>query len=416
MDGGSKQKIPFLPVTDYRFRGPSGTKGYTKDIDIDAPVVFIGNGIVKENRWNSYYGIRLDYTSGNIDVTGKIVLFCHDFPDKINEEMKEEVALEQRVEEAAARKAAAVMLFSHNKEYPFLRINHSENKVSSHIPVISITRSSAVDILDSIGFDAESYLKEWETSGGPESRELIKKVRIKIKGNFENLDSRNFSFFFRNELISREEVDKIQEVNEKSLEFILDCFKKEDQISWEKLSTFYFRDYDSKVFYTHHWGRGMASNEGVYMVLEGGIPEYDTAVHENTHILTYQNWGGSSSFMSEGIGKYTQALASDKDGNHLRILQFLEDNKLYPLEEMIEFRIGRPGLKTIVGYPSSGSFVGFIAEVYGIKFVKDSYILEGRSAEEKKKNSTWERVFKKTLSDLEKEWHSWLLKKHEKDN
>lgn len=171
MGGGSKQKIPFLPVTDYRFRGPSGTEGYTKDVDIDAPVVFIGNGIVKENRWNSYSGIRLDYTSGDIDVTGKIVLFCYDFPDKINEEMKEEVTLENRIEEAAARKAAAVMLFSHNKEYPFLRINHSKNRVSSHIPVISITRSSAVDILDSIGFDAESYLKDWETSGklNPES-------------------------------------------------------------------------------------------------------------------------------------------------------------------------------------------------------------------------------------------------------
>jgi len=84
MDGGSKQKTPFLLVTDYRLRGPSDTEGYTKDVDIDAPVVLIGNGIVKENRWNSYYGIRLDYTNGDIDVTGKIILFCYDFPIILN--------------------------------------------------------------------------------------------------------------------------------------------------------------------------------------------------------------------------------------------------------------------------------------------------------------------------------------------
>ncbi len=68
-EGGSKQKLPFFTVVNRHYHGaPMGTNKYSKDIDIDARLVFIGNGIVKENDWNAYVGKRFDSTQGEIDV------------------------------------------------------------------------------------------------------------------------------------------------------------------------------------------------------------------------------------------------------------------------------------------------------------------------------------------------------------
>ncbi|MBM3302888.1 MAG: hypothetical protein FJY85_23440, partial [Deltaproteobacteria bacterium] len=53
--GGSQAKIPFLPViSDQHGRAPLGIGNYSRDVAVDAPIVFIGNGIVKEGQWNSY--------------------------------------------------------------------------------------------------------------------------------------------------------------------------------------------------------------------------------------------------------------------------------------------------------------------------------------------------------------------------
>ena len=103
LQGGSRQKIPFMPVVSRNFpRAPLGIGDYNKDIEVDAPIVFIGNGIVKENVWNSYIGRRNDYTYGEIDVSGKAVMFCYDFPDAIESKLKDAIPLEKRISEAAS--------------------------------------------------------------------------------------------------------------------------------------------------------------------------------------------------------------------------------------------------------------------------------------------------------------------------
>lgn len=56
---GSEQKIPFFTVANQKYHWASlGTNNYSKDVDVDARIVFIGNGIVKENEWNSYISRR----------------------------------------------------------------------------------------------------------------------------------------------------------------------------------------------------------------------------------------------------------------------------------------------------------------------------------------------------------------------
>ena len=408
LQGGSRLKLPFLPVINRILRAPTGTKKYSKDIDVNDLIVFAGNGIVKENEWNSYWGRKSDFTEGEIDVAGKIVMFCYDFPDSMNKKFKQDITYEHRISEAANRKATAVVLFSFEQDYPFLYVRDQKEMDIDYIPVITITKNSAADIFTSAGINAESFFAEWQESGKTKSMALISSLELKIKGNFDKVSTDNLSLNFRKELISEVEMKKLASMNEMSIDFLLDYFKELQQLKWKKMFILYFRDYDSKLFYTHHWGKGMAGDAGVFMVYEKGVLDYGLAVHENTHILAGLNWGGSTSFMDEGLGKFTEALVTDKDKNHRTTIKFLREKKLFPLKEMLEFNIGKKGLKTDVGYPASGSFIGFLADNYGLKSIKDVYIFEKRSKEEKLKKSSWEEVYKKSLTDLEKEWHDWL--------
>lgn len=99
-------------------RAPLGTNNFSKNIDIDSNIVFIGNGIVKKYAWNCYQEKKGKNISGEIDVTGKIVLFCYDFPDSIEEKTGKLVPLKSRIAEAKSRNARAVIVFSSKKEYP----------------------------------------------------------------------------------------------------------------------------------------------------------------------------------------------------------------------------------------------------------------------------------------------------------
>ena len=417
LKGGSEQKLPFLPVILTGFqRAPLGTDNYSRDIQVEAPLVFAGNGIFKKDIWDCYRGRRDDYTIGEIDLTGKAVLFCCDFPDKIEEKAGKDIQLNKRIAEAANRKAAAVVLFSFKNEYPFLMVSYGREEAVPQIPAISITRASASSILQSAGLDAESLFKQWqETGNAPDSSVLITRLRLTIKGAFDKVETKNFIIRFRTDEISRETMEKIAEVNEKSLGFLFGLFKEDQGLRWKKLLTVYFSDYDSKLFYTHHWGSGLASEEGVFMVHRGGVPDIALAAHENAHILSKLNWGDSTSFMNEGVGKYAEAMAAGDNRNDLQTVAFLKENKLFPLEDMLGFQIGITGLKTDVGYPAAGSFVGFLIRSCGLQTFKEAFRLENRNFEEKASQDTWQKAYGKSIQELEKEWLSWLVESHKVD-
>jgi hypothetical protein len=119
--------------------------------------------------------------------------------------------------------------------------------------------------------------------------------------------------------------------------------------------------------------------------------------------------------MDEGIAKYTEALVSEKDKNHLATIKYLREGKLFPLEEMTAFHIGLPGLKTTVGYPAAGSYTAFLIEKYGLKRFKKAFIFEARPVEERRRECSWKKAYGKSMLDLDKEWLYWLGRKFKVD-
>ena len=416
--GGSSAKIPFLPVASVKHaRAPLGIQNYTRDVAIDAPIVSVGNGIVKEGRWNSYSGRRKDYTFGEVDVVGKVVMFCYDFADSIEKQLGQEFPVTRRIADAASRKPAGIVLFSYQEEHPFLTVSYSSESDIPNIPAITISKSSAAMILHSAGEDAEAFFKEWKESGKPPgSRELICRMKLDMKGNFEKVETLSFLVRFRKGEVPRREMEQAARVNEKAVGFLLGLLKEDKTLVWKKSLSVYFSGYDSKLFYTHHWGRGLADLEGTFMVHDGAVPDYGLAVHENTHLLVQRCWTErTTSFMAEGLAKYTEAAATDKEKNHKEVVKFLKEGTLFPLEQMVTFLIGAGGPRTLVGYPASGSFAGFFIDTYGVRSFKEAYLLEARHLEEKEKESTWKRVCGKSVQEVEREWLSWIAREYQVD-
>ncbi len=414
LEGGTKMKIPFLPVVDQSYCGPFGTNRYTNDIDVDGQLVYINNGIINNDE-NCYLGRRLDYTYGELDVRDKVVIFCYDFPGAEDKRQNIKDILLESISNASKGGALGAILFSYSSEYPSLRL-HSANKPELlSFPVITITKESAVAIFGTSESNVNKIITDWEKKGGSDSFELISKIHIHIDGEFSKVNSPNFSIIARKGMVSGETLKNMSEINERSLKLIKKTFEPVKDNRWNLLNLTYFADFDSKIYYTRHWGFGLANDAGVFSVLKGGESDYRLAAHENTHIFTYLNWGKSSSFFTEGLGKYVEVLTGNNDQNHEETLEFILNEDMFPLSKMIDYQIGRPGKETLVGYPASGSLIGFIADQYGLAKVKSLYMLErSRVPAKDNANEIWKKVIEKDIVELEKDWHTWLIQNFRK--
>ncbi len=411
---GSRSRIPFLTVVDRSLRAPLGIGDYEHDLQRQAPVVFIGDGIAFDKEKDFYYGRRLDYSVGTIDIAGKVVLLCLDCwtsGDKIP-------PIGQRLAWAATHGAAAAAVFSVKREAPILAIETARYPEASGIPAVTISKRSALRLLASAGEDGVKLLDEWESIGSPPfSRELISRLELNLQGRFDTFTSPNFIYRFPPGALSSQQVEKMTTYSEQALAFISKLLPGSEEREWRPAMTTFFPDYDSKVFYTLHWGTGLSTDTGTFMVWGSAVPSYELIVHETAHLYNSTFWSlESSSFLHEGIAMYAQAQAVDPAQNHRRILSWMENGQLLPLAELVDHEIGMPGTKTDIGYPASGSFVGFLCESYNKEKVREAYILDGRSAEERSREDTWSIVFGKTLAELEHEWLQWIRTHTEHDS
>jgi hypothetical protein len=412
--GGATQKIPFLPIVNSQhFLAPLGTGNLARDVSVDAPLVFLGNGLSVEGEGDSYLGRRLDGSVGELGVAGKIVLFSYDTPDEHQARLSASFPLERRIAEAARRGAAAIVVFSSTRQHPVLEVQYPTLAEIPDIPAISISRQTALDIFAASGAFSPAILQDWASSRAPpESMELITSMRIEFTAAFPRVETDNFTFRYPPGAYSDNHVKEIARLNEESLAFLMENLRQDGPLRWERLVSVAFPGFDSKIFYTSHWGRGLATEIGAFAVSEGIAPDWGLIVHENMHVLGGVNWGSSTSFLTEGIARHMEALATDGDWNHEQTAHYLVRDQLFPLEEMITFEIGEPGLKTHVGYPAAGSFTGFLIDTYGLQRFWEVFSLEGRTPEEREADDSWSRAFGKRLQDLELEWLDGLSEKH----
>ena len=394
--GGSQQKVPSVPalIRD-PVRAPAGTRAYTADIEFDGLVAFVGDGFAGESGADPYAGL---------EPQGSVVMMRLDSTGPVDDPG----LFERRVMTAVDRGAQAVVVFSLEDESRFPVLRPSETPgFEDVLPVISVSSETATRILISGHPLAHSWLDDWRaTETPPPSQALSTRLKCSFTGRFELYETPNFRFRYRKEAFDESEIVEVAQFNERSLKFLFELFQPE-VLSWKKVPTIYFRGFDSKVFYTFHWGSGLATASASYLVYEGA-PDLGLIVHENAHTLLDQNWGKTISFLEEGAGRFAQARATDPLMNHRETQGFLAVGKWFALEEMVTFSIGEPGLKTDLGYPAAGSFVEFLIEVHGLAKFKEICRLEGASPGDEGNPADWQGVFGKNLQQLEDDWLPWL--------
>lgn len=391
---GSEMKIPFLPVINCF--APTGTMHYTQDIDIDCPIVFAAAGAVNDTS-NCYR---------NVSVAGNAVMLFYDFPNAAPDSRTRFTNIHTRLRNALDRNVAAVILCSYHDENPFLSFQYEDLETGAAVPIITVNREGASDILLAAGENPSLIFTDWENGTSPQSKELICRLRLHAEGTFAQIETEYGSFFYRKGAIAEDTLSALAAMQNRSITFLLNLFR-EASPHWRKVPSVYFADYDSKFFYTRHRGHAGSRPSGNYYVFRSSYgtlaaDPYGLIVHENTHLLFFHNWlqdcyGTSSSFLFEGTAMYAQAMATDKKVNHQKTLAYAKAGKLFPLSEMLTFNIGVTGLKTEVGYPASGSLVQYLIETYGL----NRFMKFWRSGD-------WQASFAKSMHTIEKEWIDWL--------
>lgn len=378
---GNKKKIGFFPVINEHKFAPMGIDGYTKDIRLNDDIVFIADGEKHSGESDCY---------AKVNVANKVVMFYADFPGRIGKRQ----SLKERISHAITERAKRVVVVSFTNQTPLYNV-----KMRREIPVVSVNNSIARDIFREAGYDYNRMLNNWREGKIPPSEKLSLKLNLNLKGNYSRERSGNFEFAYHPDFISKETIKQIEKLNNGAIDFLLKLFAK-GGLKWKKERVVYFDSFEAKIFYTGYWGVGFSSDEGVFNVLLKSNANYGLAVHENTHSLLRKNGKRFISFFDEGLARYAEAMATDRNVNNVKTIEYLISGKLFRLKEMLDFQIGKNSLETKVGYPAAGSFTEFLIDKYGLKRM---FSLNGKSLK---------RAFGKGTDTLEREWLGWLNEKY----
>jgi len=388
--GGSSQKIPFIPaiVTD-PLRAPAGTQGYSQDVRFDSHLVFVGEGHAETE----------SNTKAVPDVDGSVALMTF--------QSTSSATFEERVMTLAQRGAVAVAVFPKERSvfYPLLKSERMK-EFKDLVPVIGLSHDTARRLFAAHSPLGEQDLQRWVEGGEvPRLERLVPKLRCFFEGRFRRLESPNIVLLSRQNAIDEGEAAELLRINERSVAFLLDAFD-DTGVTWTKSPTVYFRGHDAKVFYTLHWGAGLADATGSYL-LYSEQPDFGLVVHEHTHSLFDRLWGETVSFLTEGLAMYAQAQATDPMLCHRRTRELRENGVSVPLETLLEHDIGTPGKATDFGYPAAGSFIEFLLQQGGMSKFEELY----REAQPGRNPDLGElllKIYGASPSDLEAAWISWL--------
>jgi hypothetical protein len=388
--GGSSQKIPFIPaIVTAPVRAPSGTRGYSRDVRFDSDLVFLGEGLAEAGA----------YAESLPNVDGSVAL--------ISLQSTSSSSLEERVMTLARKGAVAVAVFSKDSRafYPALKPELSEG-FEDLVPVIALSHDTARRLFAAHSPLGEEDLQRWMEGGNPPRVErFLPRLRCFFEGRFRRIESPQILLLSRQSAIDEAEFTDLLRVNEQSVAFLLELFE-DSGITWTRTPTVYFSGYDSKVFYTLHWGKGLANATGSYL-LYSGQPDFGLVVHEHTHSLFDRGWGETVSFLTEGLAMYAQAQATDPMLCHRKTRELRQNGVSVPLENLLEHEIGKPGTATDFGYPAAGSFIEFLLQQGGLSKLEELY-REAQPRPNLNLASLLLEIYGATVSELEVAWLSWL--------
>lgn len=379
---GSGIKIGFFPLASSK-SAPFGTEGYTKDVQIERPLLFLPSILHR----TGFYG-------ENLGISDRFILYCPDFEKLAGNES----SLNDNINSLIKENVAGIAIFSDEEESPVIDLENIRFH-NGEIPIIVISRTTAHMLLNAGGYYLESMYNNINSGKLPTLKEPIYNISISFTGKFNSLQSEFCTIRYNKATLDSTSVADIANNNETALSFLFNLFSELKPSKERQLIT-YFSDYDEKLFYTNHWGKGLAAGSaGIFSIYDPTTNDFALAVHELTHIIFNNNWKRQTSFLNEGIAMYAEAISVNSNESNRITRNFLEKGSLLPLVKLTELQIGADKEFTQMGYAAAGSFVEFIIKKYGQKTFLELW----------KSGGKWLSIYGKELISLEKEWHNWLI-------
>ena len=395
---GSGFEIKYLPVTSRKVL-PLGMNEYNDFINVSGQIYLDPDGFIE-----------------NIDpgkarqLHNSILMSCYDLSDEFGIKSFIELNYEKLIRYADSLQMQAVILYSIWDENPLFFYKESDLENIADIPVIVTNKFWAEKILTAAGVDKE-VMEIQPANKKSYSRALTVKADIRIQG-FKKTEANYMDFFYDPSYVNEQRVKKLIHDNDSSIQMIRNILSLADNKSnWTKVPYVLFNNFDQQFFYSARKGYGVSSENLISVVMTSSKFSFDLIIHENTHRYLYENWGHSSSFMDEGVAEYVEAMATEPDINHLKCVQFLQENRILSFNNYLDADIGEPGDITAVGYPLSGSFIDFIVKTYSLDYVYKLYKLESNSTPNRADH--WKDLFGLDPDSLFNEWKKWLIKNYQ---
>ncbi|OEH94186.1 hypothetical protein [Bacillus solimangrovi] len=245
------------------------------------------------------------------------------------------------------------------------------------------------------------FLVSCSTSTNETVKNVAKNEKYELDIQFK-VEEFNLTFHVKNNIkITNEQLDKFKEEIEAAVLFLGEHFP--ERIKYDTYYVYLERGreisyvYENYIYY--------------YRYLEGRAP----ILHELTHAMLGSS-KGTSFFTIEGLAVYFQnqyeefEFPSMDTSIHQVAGYFVNNNKYIPLnilmdEQLVDNFGGKYSDELLrwMGYIEAGSFTEYLIEEYGLEMYMKIY-------DQPELNSKIEEVYKKPLSQLEKEWLNYLQK------
>jgi len=178
----------------------------------------------------------------------------------------------------------------------------------------------------------------------------------------------------------------------------------------KKVDYYKLKDRDQFVRLSDSWGTGFA------VVEEFGVWTYlPWQNHECFHLYSLLI-GHPPVFFSEGIAVAYQVdpsqgdfEAREKNGERVHDIarRYKEEGRLYPVANILD-RTGWYASDYTTTYVQAGSFVRYLADLYGIEPLKEVFRKVGRNDERADVKAKFAAIYGRTIEDVEKNWLAFL--------
>jgi hypothetical protein len=292
-----------------------------------------------------------------------------------------------------------------------VRLKPGEVRMQQHTAILSAKQANATFTLEFSQENGEWRL-DWVNGWPPLPSPLDREARLAaLLPRLEHRATSHFDIYYLAGSSAAQDIARIAEQRESGYQAISEFL---GATASPRIRLIFFEDAEAKTAWTWHQGDGLAFGTTIVEICNPSV--HLDPFHETAHILAGP-LGDPPAIFSEGLAVYmserlgappVKSFEGGDASTYQRVNQLKAESKWIPLAELLTYQdIGSDESQPLVSYPEAGAFVKFLVDTYGKgKFLTAYKELHnsGDSAGQQQNIAALERIYGKSISELNREW------------